>query len=509
MKLVVGDQTFTIRSTKQTSVVDVYKNHTAYRSPTDKKNSPPNDPVPSHLTIVGKVTHTLVVVPNRTSARQQMATANSIEAERHKSQRSAVILDDAKVKQLTSSTSKPQKASGTQSRRSISVNSIHKPLSKSAPALTVPVESIDPEFKSKLIHLLAPKPITHAEIVKKLGAALEPQILTCLGVVAKTQSDGTLVLKNKTYLEVYPFRWETYSYKDRITVVQNARIAFGSLQLPPDAPEWKNLEEPQYSSPGSSLSGPENNGSGKESLLSNKKRKRGASPQRSENESPNVGSVDSLTDLRNVKKGRTAVAPAKSAKSANSGVAMSATDSESSPAFPSFAQPKDSQRPQALKPRSNSSTSDGVANGHATSKSSDIEEDGSSRVSYRRQRQPSISKKGLTSTTSEGTDGSKKPTYEELRAQFLILHKKQEYYYEQIQPIIELSRSRHINKYTVEELKEKFHDICREGVFDDDLKRGLSLQKAAAEMKRRFDEARSAALKIKNLAWELYGPQKK
>ncbi|KAJ3328467.1 hypothetical protein HDU76_009911, partial [Blyttiomyces sp. JEL0837] len=188
-----------------------------------------------------------------------MAHVNHMEAEKKKEHRGAVMLDEqALQKTLMASTKSTTLKNGksTASSKS-SLTASHGPTAPStSPYVGMdsppkqnkvprkPNEPVDPVFRSRLIHLLAPKPMAYSDIVKKLGSSLEPQIKEVLDQVAKTQSDGTLTLKAVTYKEVKPHEWETYTYKDKITVVGNAKIAFNHMKLPDDAPEWKNLIEP-------------------------------------------------------------------------------------------------------------------------------------------------------------------------------------------------------------------------------------------------------------------------
>jgi hypothetical protein len=78
-------------------------------------------------------------------------------------------------------------------------------------------------------------------------------------------------------------------------------------------------------------------------------------------------------------------------------------------------------------------------------------------------------------------------------------------YYEELQPIIELAKGRQDSKVNERDLMERFYRLCRQGIFDQDLQRGCTLQKAAEEMKKRYDEARVAVNNIRRRAMELYG----
>ncbi|KAJ3204265.1 hypothetical protein HDU67_009689 [Dinochytrium kinnereticum] len=139
----------------------------------------------------------------------------------------------------SSSTTKPSTSATTSTTR---------------PKTTVTVET-EMALRKKLVHLMAPKPIALADILKKLGYGVEERVVEMLPLISKTQSNGQLTLRHQTYKEVHPYTWTPYTFKDRELVVQNARIAFSLLKIPQDAPEWKNLSPPSVEDGGTSTPG--------------------------------------------------------------------------------------------------------------------------------------------------------------------------------------------------------------------------------------------------------------
>ncbi|KAI8850729.1 hypothetical protein BC829DRAFT_442055 [Chytridium lagenaria] len=123
----------------------------------------------------------------------------------------------AKARKLASNSRSKTATSSLAARKTLTTSSsISKPAS--APTPSAPIVSnpeAEKEFRKKLVHLIAPKPIAPAEIVKRMGKELEPQIMELLPQIAKSQSNGQYILRSQTYREVHPYQWSVYTYKDR------------------------------------------------------------------------------------------------------------------------------------------------------------------------------------------------------------------------------------------------------------------------------------------------------
>ncbi|KAI9342788.1 hypothetical protein DFJ73DRAFT_526952 [Zopfochytrium polystomum] len=101
--------------------------------------------------------------------------------------------------------------------------------------------SSENELRRLLLHQLAPKPLMRQHILDQWEGR-ESLVNKVLDEIAKSQSNGALILRNRAYLEVRPFEWQLYTEIERDTVIRNGRIAFTDLRLSPSAPEWRNLE---------------------------------------------------------------------------------------------------------------------------------------------------------------------------------------------------------------------------------------------------------------------------
>ncbi|KAI8834710.1 hypothetical protein BC829DRAFT_448361 [Chytridium lagenaria] len=106
-----------------------------------------------------------------------------------------------------------------------------------APALPVRTKVMSPEaqieFRKNLVHLMALKPISVSDILKRMGRDLEAHVMLLLKDIAKLQeSNGLYKLQNQTYREVQPYTWPTYTYKEQELVAGNIKIAFSLPQAP-------------------------------------------------------------------------------------------------------------------------------------------------------------------------------------------------------------------------------------------------------------------------------------
>ncbi|KAJ3191059.1 hypothetical protein HK101_008143 [Irineochytrium annulatum] len=220
------------------------------------------------LEFEGKALNALVVKPKMSSTSKEKLHSAVVQGARKKESHGAVMLD---AKGL-------QEAANPPRHKLSNSNKLFKAVTTKAAAAAVagnpgaetptlaairanaqqgkqkPKQPVDPNLRKKLIHLIAPKPISMPEIVNRMGKSMESYIKEIILKVAKLQTDEVhYVLRQQTYLELKPYEWAPYCQKDKDIVCSNARIAFGQLKLDPSRPEWRNIE-PLSLMPGQSSS---------------------------------------------------------------------------------------------------------------------------------------------------------------------------------------------------------------------------------------------------------------
>ncbi|KAJ3105629.1 hypothetical protein HDU97_007836 [Phlyctochytrium planicorne] len=204
-----------------------------------------------------------IVMKMTLSQAGKLRVQKAIEEEEKKKEHGAVILNVEAVSKGASGKRTSSSSSSVSSKLRTTMNSAStipsaSIASKSSPSLlsrngALPSSSSRPKplspeaeasLRKKLVHLIAPKPISLEDILQKVGASLESQVMEILPLIAKSQANGQYCLKASSYKEVYPFEWAPYTHKDVELACQNAKINFQLLKLAPDAPEYKNIMPP-------------------------------------------------------------------------------------------------------------------------------------------------------------------------------------------------------------------------------------------------------------------------
>ncbi|KAG8751843.1 hypothetical protein FRC14_007574, partial [Serendipita sp. 396] len=282
-KLVIGGSTFKVDAVNEQSTLEIYARHQSPVSDSERSSQSTSTASNSPLQMVAKVEGRLNIKRDLTSKVQQTVSERTARMNKEAQPRSAIILDSTTGKptgSLLPNPLRPQQAHSTTVSKPSSpapASRISRPVdpkiqvftppksdgspssSTSGPRglkhrvpdsfasldLSIPTRWDRPQLPIRLVHLIALKSKSEAEVVTALAAdADRKDMLETLSILAEKKEDGMLHLRDEGYYYLRPWCWIDYSPYQRANAAKFMRIALRNLGYDDQDEEWSYLRQP-------------------------------------------------------------------------------------------------------------------------------------------------------------------------------------------------------------------------------------------------------------------------
>ncbi|KAG1777776.1 hypothetical protein EV702DRAFT_222969 [Suillus placidus] len=269
----IGETFFPMRPLKESSPHEIY-----LRTSSATK---PNAPLKLYANVMGK----FIVDRQLGEKVTDKVRQQTIEAKKQHSERQTIMLDAPLVSAAgTKNLKRKTPGSGTVVKKSAPRDTLRTPAAsapvarKISPIPQTASSKANADVRRRLIHFLAVENReTDLTVTRVCGnncdATARANLLSILEEVAEQaparrgdNSPRKWSLKNRTWLEVRPYEWETYKPSERTTIARQGRVVLSSLRIPESDSVWdhfrfRNVAPPTGAAPhpthgGKTITGP-------------------------------------------------------------------------------------------------------------------------------------------------------------------------------------------------------------------------------------------------------------